>query len=208
MASRARAGGRPTLPSEDLDIERCLSFVNTLSGRATETPSERLVSYDALLDWSRESGLLKPDEADRLAARARRRQDEATRVITEARGLRERLHETFTATSNGKTPSSKTLEALSAQLGGWYRYGRLVPAEDSLHWAYGGGEDPDRVLWEIARAASRLLTSPSLARVRPCAADTCGWWFLDDSKNASRRWCDMKICGNREKIKRFRERLR
>jgi len=103
-------------------------------------------------------------------------------------------------------PGADTLADLSAQLGAWYRHGRLVPGENSLQWIYAGGDDLDRVLWEVARSAARLLTSSQLSRVRPCAAADCGWWFLDDTKNASRRWCDMKICGNREKLRRFRER--
>jgi predicted RNA-binding Zn ribbon-like protein len=203
MATRR---ARPAVPPEDHDIERCLSFVNTLSERTAETPSEKLVSYEALIEWARGSGLLRDEDAARLTSRAKRRQDEAERVVAHARELRELLHSTFTATSNGKTPAPATLEDLSALLGGWYRYGRLVPCGEALQWCYGGGEDLDRVLWEIARTASRLLTSPRLARVRPCAAETCGWWFLDDSKNGSRRWCDMKICGNREKLRRFRDR--
>jgi predicted RNA-binding Zn ribbon-like protein len=203
MAARR---ARPAVPPENEDIERCLSFVNTLSERTSENPTEKLVSYEALVDWARGSGLFKAEDADRLTSRAKRRQDEAERVVANARELRELLHHTFAATSAGKAPASATLEDLSTLLGGWYRYGRLVPCGEALQWCYGGGEDLDRVLWEIARTASRLLTSPRLAHVRPCAAASCGWWFLDDSKNGSRRWCDMKICGNREKIRRFRDR--
>ena len=196
---------RPAVPPEEQDIERCLSFVNTLSERTAETPTEKLVSYEALVDWARGAGLLKEEDALRLTSRAKRRQDEAARVLSSARELRELLHDTFTATSSGKPPAPATLDELSSALGGWYCHGRLVPCGESLQWCYGGGEDLDRVLWEVARTASRLLTSPRLARIRPCAAITCGWWFLDDSKNGSRRWCDMKICGNREKIRRFRD---
>lgn len=207
MAARARAA-RPAVPPEDLDVARCLSFVNTLSGRQNPTPSETLVSFDALVAWSRDNGLIKADEAERLVSRARRRQDEAERVLSRARELRELLHETFTATSAGRTPSAPTLERLSGHLCGWYPQGRLVPCGDSLQWAYCCGQELDRVLWEVARASSRLLTSSRLSRVRACAAIDCGWWFLDDTKNRSRRWCDMKICGNRAKLRRFRERHR
>jgi len=103
-------------------------------------------------------------------------------------------------------PPPATLDALGTELSRWYPHGRLVPDGDRLQWAYGGMDELERPLWEIARAAARLVTSPSLARVRPCAADDCGWWFLDDTKNGSRRWCDMKICGNRDKVRRFRAR--
>lgn len=205
MPSRRAAAA---CPPEDLDIERCLSFVNTRSGRATAAPAEALVSFEALLTWTRDKGVLQPDDVNRLASRAKRRHSDAERVLAHAKELRELLHHTFAATSEGRAPAAATLDELSARLGAWYRHGRLVPAQGALQWIYGGGDDLDRVLWEVARSASRLLTSAHLSRVRPCAAQDCGWWFLDDTKNASRRWCDMKICGNREKLRRFRERQR
>jgi len=46
-----------------------------------------------------------------------------------------------------------------------------------------------------------LLTSDRLSAVRECAADDCAWLFLDESRNRSRRWCDMKVCGNRQKAR-------
>ena len=203
-----RRGAAAVVPAEDVDVKRCLAFVNTRSGRATDAPTETLVSFDALLSWARDAGLLKADEADRLALRARRRHNDAERVVAQARELRELLHDTFTQTTEGQAPAAATLDQLSGHLSGWFRHGRLAVAGEALQWIYAGGDDLDRVLWEVARTASRLLTSPTLARVRPCAAHDCGWWFLDDTKNGSRRWCDMKICGNREKLRRFRRRDR
>ena len=129
-------------------------------------------------------------------------------TVLQANDLRERLHDTFTSLSAGKTPTTPTLAALSAHLSQWYAHGRLVPVSHSLQWVYSGDDELERPLWEVARAAARLLTSPLVGRVRACAAEDCGWWFLDDTKNASRRWCDMKICGNRDKVRRFRERNR
>jgi predicted RNA-binding Zn ribbon-like protein len=205
MVQRGRAG-QPAVPPEALDLERALSFANTVSGRTSAAPIEKLTSFEALLDWARQSGLLKPDDAERMAARAKRRGEEAAGVLQRAVAVRELLNHTLAATSTRRTPHAATLDALSQQLGGWYCHGRLVPCQDALQWIYAGGDDLERVLWEVARVVSRLLTSSRLARVRACAADDCGWWFLDDTKNASRRWCDMKICGNREKIRRFRKR--
>ena len=65
----------------------------------------------------------------------------------------------------------------------------------------------DLLLWRIAQAAAELLTSPDLQRVRRCDASNCRWLFLDKSKNHSRRWCDMKICGNREKARAYYQRV-
>src|ERR687888_470126 len=61
----------------------------------------------------------------------------------------------------------------------------------------------DAPLWPLVRLAAELLVGPELERVRECAAGDCRWLFLDTSKNRSRRWCDMKSCGNRAKVRRF-----
>ena len=48
------------------------------------------------------------------------------------------------------------------------------------------------------------MTSEAANRVRACGNPECRWLFLDTSKNHTRRWCDMKLCGNRMKARRFK----
>ena len=43
-------------------------------------------------------------------------------------------------------------------------------------------------------------------RLKACPADDCQWAFYDRSRNRSAVWCDMKVCGNRNKVRSFRER--
>jgi predicted RNA-binding Zn ribbon-like protein len=43
-------------------------------------------------------------------------------------------------------------------------------------------------------------------RVKACGADACQWAFYDTSRNRSRTWCSMDVCGNREKTRRYRGR--
>jgi predicted RNA-binding Zn ribbon-like protein len=87
---------------------------------------------------------------------------------------------------------------------------KLAPQGQRLTWIDGGRAGLlDDALWAVARSAADLLISETtLAHLRECAAETCGWLFLDRSKNGSRRWCDMKVCGNRAKVRRFRRRAR
>ena len=73
------------------------------------------------------------------------------------------------------------------------------------HWA-DSGADPNLALWILAQSVSDLLLSEGIARIRTCAVDTCRWLFLDTSKNHTRRWCNMKVCGNRMKARRFQAR--
>ncbi len=46
----------------------------------------------------------------------------------------------------------------------------------------------------------RLLATPEQDRMNICG--NCGWLFVDRSKNRSRSWCDMAVCGNRAKASR------
>jgi len=63
-------------------------------------------------------------------------------------------------------------------------------------------------LWPLSRSAAELLTSADLAFIRECQGEDCGWLFLDTSRNRTRRWCDMRDCGNLAKVRRFRRRRR
>lgn len=62
------------------------------------------------------------------------------------------------------------------------------------------------VLAEIAVSFVELLAGDGRKRIKLCANDECGWAFYDESKNRRRRWCDMQICGNVAKVRRFRAR--
>jgi predicted RNA-binding Zn ribbon-like protein len=195
---------RPPLPAESVDADRVLAFINTLSSRPTDEPVEKLVSYEALANWARDQHLISASAADRLITEAKKHPHQAASVLTRAKNFREALNGLAQAVAAGKPPAPDVLQTISDALAGAYANGRLVPYEGVLQWAASADDDLDRVVWEIGRAAGRLVVSPRLARVRPCAAEDCGWWFADDTKNHSRKWCEMKSCGNREKARRHR----
>ena len=183
-----------------------MAFVNTLSGRGTPEPKEGLVSSAALIDWARGASILSASATADLCHRAAAHPQEADRALAAARDLRETLHQLFSAIDMGKSPSEPVLATLAAYLGGGFKQARLVFQEGMLQWAPGVISGLDDVTREVARAAARLVGSGHLARVRACAAEDCRWWFVDDTKNRSRRWCDMKTCGNRAKLRRYRAR--
>ncbi|MCZ4430782.1 CGNR zinc finger domain-containing protein [Agrobacterium sp. SOY23] len=51
-----------------------------------------------------------------------------------------------------------------------------------------------------AHSALSLLAGETRERLRICG--NCGWLFIDRSRNKSRIWCDMAVCGNRQKASR------
>jgi predicted RNA-binding Zn ribbon-like protein len=71
---------------------------------------------------------------------------------------------------------------------------------------FGPAATPLRFEAALAISAVSLLQPQRRARLRICAH--CGWLFLDLSRNRSRVWCDMAVCGNREKARRHYARSR
>ncbi len=214
MAKTARPAGsaeappgrrRPPLPAESVDADRVLAFINTLSARPTAAPVEQLDTYESLVEWAREQHLMSAAAAERLSIEARKHPHQAAAVLARAKDFREALNGLAVAIDAARQPGADVLKTIGECLASAYANGRLVPHDGALQWVARAEDDLERVLWEIGRAAGRLVVSPRLGRVRACAAAECGWWFVDDTKNRSRRWCDMKLCGNREKLRRFRE---
>ncbi|MBA7852197.1 ABATE domain-containing protein [Enterobacter cloacae] len=71
---------------------------------------------------------------------------------------------------------------------------------------YQNTESPSGLLWPIADALVKLVTSDKFEYVRQCEAHDCILLFHDLSKSHRRRWCSMASCGNRMKVAAFRSR--
>ncbi|WP_305784140.1 CGNR zinc finger domain-containing protein [Symbioplanes lichenis] len=61
----------------------------------------------------------------------------------------------------------------------------------------------DVIVETVAQSAAR----GDWPRLKLCAAPDCRWAFLDTSRNGRGRWCEMAVCGNRQKTRTYRERL-
>jgi hypothetical protein len=66
----------------------------------------------------------------------------------------------------------------------------------------------DDALGAVLAAAARLAVLGYWERFKICPAEDCRWAFYDRSRNRSRTWCSMRVCGNREKARNWRERAR
>lgn len=60
-------------------------------------------------------------------------------------------------------------------------------------------------LSHIAREAVALF-GDAASSIRECSAEDCGLVYLDTSRSGNRRWCSMKRCGNRAKVRAHRAR--
>ena len=187
----------------------CLDFANTVGGNRHIYQREYLNSYADLVVWSRLAGLVTYSEAQHLMAKATRRPAEADYVFERAILLREAIYRIFSAITAGGSPETADLAILNGALTEALARLQITLTEDGFTWTW--RKEPkalDPMLWPVVRSAGELLTSEDLHRIRECAGDTCSWLFIDTSRNHSRRWCDMKDCGNRAKAKRHYERSR
>jgi predicted RNA-binding Zn ribbon-like protein len=68
--------------------------------------------------------------------------------------------------------------------------------------------DVPGALSRMLAVAYTAMADESWERLKACRLDDCQWAFFDQSKNRSRTWCSMKVCGNRAKARAYRERQR
>ena len=184
----------------------CLDFINTLDERGyPELEKELLASPADLLAFLRQSHAL-PHHGER---NIERRNGGAERLLERARNIRETLYRIFAGIVEKRGPAAEDLDEISAHWRRVSKHFHLRRAAKGFEWQWSDAENEsaaDLLLWPILRSAIDLLTSPELERVRMCESETCRWLFFDTSRNHSRRWCDMKVCGNRTKVRRFYQR--
>jgi predicted RNA-binding Zn ribbon-like protein len=173
-----------------------LDLVNTLDWRfRKEGPEELLKSYDDLLRFSEQSKV--------VTARLSHSATAGPRTLKRCWELREAIAEILYARLEGRSPSTASLRTLERSIQAARAHQQLRWKEERLEWDWreSGAELP---LWALALSASDLMLSEAVHRVRACDNAECRWLFLDTSKNHTRRWCDMRLCGNRMKARRFK----
>lgn len=174
------------------------SLLNSLDA---ENGADDLADVDRFRGWLREHAALameqgEPATADRLVAAA----DTATSTDLElARRVRQELRAEAVAHHGDEARDPSALDRLSAEVPlavRWSPGPALAPAGTGVRAVLGD------VLAEIllAEADGRWV------RMKICPADDCQVAYYDTSKNASRRWCSMEVCGNRAKTREYRKR--
>ncbi|HEX5620599.1 MAG TPA: ABATE domain-containing protein [Solirubrobacteraceae bacterium] len=173
-----------TKTAADLELaggNLALDLVNTRDGHAPAT--DYLERPDDLVLWARHAAGLEIDGA----------------VLAEVLELRETVDAVFRAVARGGAPPPGALADLMAAQAA--HPGRLVRAGDRFELTW----DRD-IVGPLASAAVDLLRGDQLDRLQVCEA--CPWLFLDLSRNRSRRWCSMNVCGGTLKMRRYRARKR
>jgi predicted RNA-binding Zn ribbon-like protein len=188
----------------------CLDFVNSSGTHPHQAHNDFLTTYDHLIQWARFVGLISENDMIHLLDLARQYPLKAERTLEQAIELRETLYRILAAQAREASPDEADLLALIETLTAGLPQMRLARGANGWYeWTWSGeADDLARMLWPVAWDATELLKSDHLQYIRECAGENCNWLFLDTSRNHSRRWCDMKQCGNRAKARTHYHRTR
>ena len=174
-----------TAPNELALIE---DFVNTVD---LEDGDEALAIPAALSDWLAEHGLADPGE--------RFDHEDLARAIA----VREALRALLLANNGGEldpgAPATLTAAADRARLTvvlDEHGHARVEPSAAGI----------DRVFGRLLGIVARAQADGTWERMKACPWHTCHVAFYDHSRNRSRTWCSMAVCGNRAKAQTYRRR--
>jgi predicted RNA-binding Zn ribbon-like protein len=170
----------------ELDLVR--DYVNTFD---FETGIDTIATPDELAMWFSEQGLV-----DDLV-------EPTEQEVADAQAVREAIR-ALLLVNNGveadADEASQTLEEAGrkAHLGVRFEEGRpvLAPEDGGARGAIG----------RIVATVAGLAPTDEWKRLKTCRDEHCRVAFYDQSRNRSRAWCSMEVCGNREKARSFRKR--
>ncbi|MGY3693012.1 putative RNA-binding Zn ribbon-like protein [Bradyrhizobium sp. USDA 3240] len=174
----------------------CLDFANTLDWRTSNDPQELIPDYAALLSWSERRGTLPLAAIRKLKAHSA--SSVAVAAMQKAHDLRRDIWGISDALRSGR---SADLRLVNRMLSAAPRQPDLVRQDHGYRHAL-AGIDVTEPLWPVLWSLTALLASDDASRIGCCEADGCGWFFVDESPNRTRRWCSSEVCGNRERARR------
>jgi predicted RNA-binding Zn ribbon-like protein len=177
--------------------------------RPLASRKELLATYEDVCSWARQAALLTPKEESALKRKAARLPQEAESARLRLVQARECLFRVFSAVVDEEKIPDEVLKPWNQLVHRAMARFALEQRKKGLGWRNASDpRDLDSLLWPVVHAAVMLLTGPDVPRIRRCASEDCDWMFLDRSKRGNRRWCDMTVCGNRAKARRFYKRKR
>ncbi len=181
-----------------------LDFVNTRPV-LDAGPQELLPDSAALLRWLVACGLIEDEAATQL--RMRWSEADWQQEMVELRIFREQYREVLVDLEAGNGVQEEFLKQLNGYLMEYPERFRVIQGETGYRREPAfAPESPAEVLGPLAAAVARILTEQELSRLRKC--DNCVLQFVDTSKKGLRRWCSMRMCGNRLKVAAYAQRKR
>ena len=185
MTSPTQEHAQDTVEPAPGELELVRLFVNTYDAEEDE---EQLSSPNALAKWLRANGLDPGGSVTRAD-------------LESAIDVREALRSVLMS-NNGEPADAAAAERLDKAAEAADLRVRFEPEGASA--TRPGKRGVAGALGSILAAVHAAMAEGTWERLKACPADDCKWAFYDRSRNRSRRWCDMEVCGNRAKVRHFR----
>lgn len=195
FSARDLVGGHPAF-----------DLVNTVTARNSDTPIDWLDGYPRLVEWAHLAQIAQEPVLDTLGREATGAGGQATRALLRLKEFREALYTAYVGLVGGTRVPTAVVSMIQSV---WHEAQQRVGLEHRLgsvcarlDFARSG---LDFVRDTVALPAVEMLLRLPMERVRVCPGERCGWLFFDSSKGGQRVWCDMGVCGNAAKARRFLE---
>jgi len=184
----------------------CLDFINTemiVNGK----PTDVLESFDDLVSWLVQVNLLTKAQAD--VAGAELNHKESTSLLEQAKTFRATLRELAARIVARKPIPTSIITVINQFLSQRPGYPQLVRRKSGFEQRFHSAAAPvQNLLAPLAEAASDLLCQADFALIKKCGNPACILYFYDTTKNHTRNWCSMQMCGNRIKVAAHYQRKR
>ncbi|MFO0705313.1 MAG: CGNR zinc finger domain-containing protein [Nitrospira sp.] len=183
-----------------------LDFINTemiVKGKRTDL----LRDVGDLLAWLVEADVFTPAEVQLIQAALTH--EEGAMWLQRAKILRSDLRTLAEGLATHKPIPESAIKSVNSSLSQRPGYRQVVKTKEGFEQHFHAIVDTHKGLMApIAEAASNLLCDARPTLIKKCANDACILYFYDSSKNHTRTWCSMQLCGNRMKVAAFLERQR
>ena len=185
-------------PEPTPEPELFIEFANRLRLSPPDAAST-VADLGVLRGWLGDRGLLKQRPSD----------ERLTRDLPRFRELRGLVRAVASRVAEGGAPTRAQVTAINRVLREGLHYHALRRAGRDHRFSMEPiGDELDQARSAVAGSLAHYLAEHDQHRLKVCADDTCSWLFVDESPAGRRRWCDMRTCGNRNKVARHRARAR
>lgn len=178
---------------EHVGNAHCLELANSIPDRQETGERDWLKSAEIAGEWARSLDL------DLTAP-------PSSRELADLRAFREDVFATFTAIASGVEAPQHGLDSIAAAQARGLKARGYRPSGSAIVRDWPQAWDVPDLIGLFADSALTELTGDRLDRVKSCPS--CGWLFVDTSRNRSRRWCSMQTCGGRDKALRHYRKTR
>jgi len=186
----------------------CHNFINTVYAWRGENLNEYLKTYQDVIDWCAKVDLMDKGQLSGLSKEATCYPEKAKKALLRIKKVRATLYQLVSAIASAEEERYaillKQVNPLIAQAMNKFQivYENKVFVLSLIQ----NLEDLESPLWLVLRSMQEMLLNVDLKRIKECP--TCGWVFLDETKNGVRKWCSPIECGTKDKMLRYQQKKR